>query len=509
MLKKHLKFLRLSCYTALNSSDFNYDGEIKKTTVGGFTALVLLLMFFPSFVGVDMNIWSCMFSLMISYNMLFMNKGLNKVTKAIPVKDSFVVNNMLFVSPIIFLCIVFLASELSISVMIGIIFSSIFKDNPIESFLSYLRESIWGLNLMQITFAVCLMVGIWFLVSTQSFYKNKSRRIAGFVTIIIICIIGVSAEAAIMRSAGVKSEYGLSEIIYVLPEVPCVVSAVVFALISGIYAWKKCMFLYRHDVAGQAAMHKINDNFDRFAGSNKVLFSNKAKKRKVLAIIGVLLIIQIITGLSLKWLTTGIIGSEAQDSGSGEIHIETHNPSEYADWSNYKENEKVPEGVDFMYDRDWSTIFPNEVNTDYITEYYALVDGEYSFSIYEDDTSVSSWDGKVARFMVADYPADEYDKECDRISKLSYTTENADGYVTNHMLVDEKNFSGITYIAVYNTAFSNYEYAITNDDTDRIIYVYLNECRDIPTDVQYKAKKSSSVVPITMRNYAKGYSIHE
>lgn len=76
-------------------------------------------------------------------------------------------------------------------------------------------------------------------------------------------------------------------------------------------------------------------------------------------------------------------------------------------------------------------------------------------------------------------------------------------------MINDDNFPAKTYIAVYNSSFENYEYAIADEETGRIIYVFLKDCSSIPTDINYMAKNPNRVVPLTKRNYVKGYSIYE
>ena len=68
----------------------------------------------------------------------------------------------------------------------------------------------------------------------------------------------------IMRSAGVKVDYDISEIIYVLPRIPCVIFSVAFAFITGIYAWKKCLYLYRYDIQGQKTIKPQGNRTSKF-----------------------------------------------------------------------------------------------------------------------------------------------------------------------------------------------------------------------------------------------------
>ena len=127
--------------------------------------------------------------------------------------------------------------------------------------------------------------------------------------------------------------------------------------------------------------------------------------------------------------------------------------------------------------------------------------------------SSETMDMEYARFMVADYPKDEFLKECDRLSNLTYKYDYGDeedeDVVENHVLINDDNFPAKTYIAVYNSSFKDYEYAIADEDTGRIIYVFLYDCTSVPTDTKYKAERPYTVVPLTKSNFGKGYSIYQ
>ena len=244
----------------------------------------------------------------------------------------------------------------------------------------------------------------------------------------------------------------------------------------------------------------------------------EGKKARLFAVVGAVIIWTIVM-LFILHNVGDILGSEVVDSGSGEVHVTSSSPEEYGDWNFYLEREGVPEvAVDFLYDgQERMIIFPREINEKYIKEYYAMIDGEYSYKVYDSDDDVGpessgSDSMEYARFMVADYPKDEFIKECDRLANLTYKNdydEEAEDVVENHVLVNNDNFPAKTYIAVYNSSYGEYEYAIADEDTGRIIYVFLYDCNSIPTDVKYKAEKSSTVVPLTKRNYGKGYSIYQ
>ena len=513
MIKKHWKFVNWT---------FSEQYMPEKDNNGKFLSvfsviLFVFLMIFWSFLRIKMSLWTYLFFYMMRFNCLSYKNGFGRFERSLPVKDSFVVNNILFAVPITY--VLFVAATLGVFLLIidAAVSTVVFDSSFFKEFVEIVEEMIRATDVLCIIFSIGVIAGIWFLMALQIFYKNVSRRIAGLcVVIAVICIIAVCLSD-VMKTAGVKGEYSFSEVIYVLPTVPAVAGAVLFAFVSGVYSWIRAMYLYRHDVSGQAKMRLgKGDVYDK---SKMVLYSKEGKKARLFAIVGGLAIWAVAMAVLISRFDGW--GGEVVDSGSGEVHVTSSSPEEYGDWNFYLEREGVPEvAVDFLYDgQERMIIFPSEINEKYIKEYYAMIDGEYSYKVYDSDDDVGpegsgSDSMEYARFMVADYPKDEFIKECDRLANLTYKNEydyedEEDDDVEKHVLVNDDSFPAKTYIAVYNSSYGEYEYAIADDDTGRIIYVFLYDCNSIPTDVKYKADILSTVVPLTKRNYGNGYSIYQ
>ena len=530
MIRKHLGFMKLSGITGAFSNMNSMDRKKRVIVCAGTSIISFFGFILQGFLGFKVNVWFFTFAFMLYWNIAFFYKGISVQAKGIPVKDSFVVKNVLFVYPMffsVFITVVVGGIIAGLSLLSLLMSKIVFDDNILVEFENFLIYYIRNIDPLSIVFSVSIAAGISFLISMQSFYKNNFRRTIGYVFIVSILLIGIVAFSTIMKDAGVSSDFYFSEIIYVLPRIPCTVCAVTFAFVSGIYAWKRSMYLYRHDIKGQEKMNLQSHNYDYSNDTNRIIYSGEVRKARIvaaaLAVAGILFVIGMMI-VMLKWVIIGDLGLGTSNAKNGELNVETDRPSEYTEWTKYLEREGVPEEAEFMcFDLERTLIFPEHIDEAYITEYYAKLKGKYSYEIYENDDEETddllgasgSWNVESARFLVADYPAEEFEKECDRLAKLSYSEyeeDYADDYEgdipINYMLVDDDDFPGRTYIALYDIAMARYEYAITDEDSGRIIYVFLNECIDIPTDTPYKAKAFSKVVPITKRNSGSGYSIY-
>ena len=511
-MKKHWKFVNWTF-----SEQYMPEKDNNNKFLSVFSVILFVfLMIFSSFLRIKMSLWMYLFFYMMCFNCISYKNGFGRFERSLPVKDSFVVNSMLFAVPITYVLFVMATLGVFLVIIYAAVSTVLFDSSFFKEFVDIAEEMIRSTDVLCIIFSIGIIAGIWFLMALQIFYKKVSRRIAGQCGVIaVICIIAVCLSD-VMKKAGVTGEYSFSEFIYVFPTVPAVVGAVLFAFVSGVYSWNRAVYLYRHDVAGQAKLRLgKGDVYDK---SKMVLFSEDGKKARLFAGV-VALTIWVLVMAFLLHNVGDSFGGEVIDSGSGEIHVTSSSQEEYGDWDSYIEREGVPEtAAGFVSDGMKQIIFPSEINEVYIKEYYARIDGDYSYKVYDSDDydepeSSGSYSLEYARFMVADYPKDEFEKECDRLANLTYKYDYGDeedeDVVENHVLVNDDSFPAKTYIAVYNSSYVDYEYAIADEDTGRIIYVFLDDCTSVPTDIEYKAEKSSTVIPLTKRNYGKGYSIYQ
>ena len=514
MLKKHWRFFNWN----FNERAVPRENNNSKILVAYCVILFFLLMILGS-LRIQMNIWNYLFVYMGFYGSLLYRNGFGRFERVLPVKDSFVVNNILFVTPIMYGLLLVGGLGLFFAFLSVLFYISHFDGTIIEYFAEYIEEVISSFDILRLIFSLAIVIGIWSLMALQIFYNKQSRRLAGHCGVAVLFIIFMAWISSIMKSAGVTGEYNFSEVIYVLPTVPTVAAAVAFALVSGVYSWNRAMYLYRQDVAGQAQIrYGKGDSYDK---SKMALYSEDGKKARLFVIVGGLAIATFSMAMFIsRFDGFSGMGGEVIDSGSGEVHVNSSAPKEYGDWDSYLEREGVPKEAESpYYEIEKMLIFPSDINEEYIKEYYAKIDGDYSYEVYDDNDgegpySTETMDIQYARFMVADYPKDEFEKECDRLANLTYKYDYDDeededeDVVENHVLVNDDNFPAKTYIAVYNSSFKNYEYAIADENTGRIIYVFLKDCGSIPTDTKYRAERPFTVVPLAKRNYGKGYSIY-
>ncbi len=176
-------------------------------------------------------------------------------------------------------------------------------------------------------------------------------------------------------------------------------------------------------------------------------------------------------------------------------YVTTKNITDYNDWSSY---------VGEIMDRELAClnsgllIFPDSVDGLDVEMYYANISGRYG-----DSSPSCTWQ----RLLVVDHEADTYALEKERIASLTLTAYGQ----TNSVLHNERSFPLEAYVALYD-GFGDREYALCDDESGRIIYVF-NEngyLDDIPVDFDIKATGPQlSIVPSSMVNDGNGgYSLY-
>lgn len=269
-------------------------------------------------------------------------------------------------------------------------------------------------------------------------------------------------------------------------------AGVAFAGISGIIAWRGSLKLYRADLKGQEksvdAQDKIDERFNRYMKST---LSRSGKRQRI--VMSALLIL--VGVLSIMGICVGLFGA-----GNGKkVNIITSNPADYINWNCYAKEIDIDDNLW----RTGETIFPEDMDEEYIDEYYVKIDGEFCKDNW---SSISK-----LRFLVATLPEEEYQKEKERLANISvscYDEEVENN--TNYILHDTDNFEVEAYIAVYETGL-RYEYALTDDKKNQIVYLFDSDAasEEIPTDVDFRSNALANVVPITRANTnGKGFSIY-
>lgn len=518
MLRKHMRFFESA--GLVNTDDYLGNSRTGINKVIGVAVVVFIIMTVLSeqAIGYDLSFGSYLFITLIILYFRFLAQGITRLSKGLPVSDSFVAANVLFFVPIFYGAVfglIFGIYMLVLSGVLGGLISDTGGAGEIEWFLS-------TLNVEGGFFSFCVALGVWFLLALQAFYKNAARRIGGYVAVMTMWFLIIIAISRGLRAMGIKGGFYLSDLVYVLPTVPLLVGGAAFCLLAGIYSWFRCLYLYRHDVKGQEKMSLAASGANGRKKVSALELTTMRRGKWILITGGVLIWVALI--IMIFSFGTDLNSGEGEKN-VGEIHIEATTPEEYADWNTYSEREGVPGAVTFgVWDLDECIVFPEQIDVENISEYYAKIDGDYSYTMYdtdmgddgaatenaeddEDAVAGSGWSEiSYVRFLVADYSAEEFAKERERIAGLSHTNEDG---ITNYMLVDTEHFPGVAYIAFYENAFQDYEYVIADEESGRIIYVYIdNYDEKLPTEVQYQASKPGKVVPFIKANTSqRGYSI--
>ena len=87
--------------------------------------------------------------------------------------------------------------------------------------------------------------------------------------------------------------------------------------------------------------------------------------------------------------------------------------------------------------------------------------------------------------MENQYTREQYEAETERLRNLEFSYQDQ----TNMLYQDEENYCSVAYVAMANW-IDRYEYAITLDDSNTIIYVYLQnmDAKDIHMQSDYLPK---------------------
>lgn len=161
-------------------------------------------------------------------------------------------------------------------------------------------------------------------------------------------------------------------------------------------------------------------------------------------LLGILLVLFLIVISSVTFFQNVIYGKE----------IETSNADDYGNFEGFKNMSAL-------------VVFP-DVNTPYISQ-------DYYYQLKDEINSP-----RCQIYLKRQYTSDEYRNEIERLCKwkLSYLSQ------TNHLYIDNSQYMNTTFVAIEN--YNNcYEYAITLDNINTIVYVYL---KNIDFDELYMDK---------------------
>lgn len=492
MLRKIYAYQRLLC------NDYAYSSKGKTIAILLFAPMFLLFIV-DAVMGfrVGAPLTGLIVLVFFLPNIIAANHT-SRFMRMLPVSDHFVVANRLFLFPLIFPTIVVFALLL-FELLFGVLFYFIKGEIWINN-ISMIKIFY---NIPGIVFSIFILYGIWFLFCISAFHRDKKKKIIGCYAVWFLCFLGSMAAVHGARMQGIYSVFSLTDIPEVYENIPMIPISILFACAAGLLAWKQCLRLYRADLAGQRkSVLEDEKNMEAIAAMAVQLYTEKGKRNRriiiALCVIALLLVPFGIGFLFANWISSG--------TEEMTLDYQSNVPSDYADWESYS-GHAIMEEEDFVNSA--LLIFPDDVQTDTVDEYYAFAEGSYGIG------ESSSWmDCSWARFLAVTLPEEEYIKEKARISNLSLTCGGEEDGVkglTNPVLHDTEHFSTDCYIAVFSDPMGYYEYALTSDENHQILYVYGENfiMDDIPTEKDILPKSPRKVISIRTANDGfKGYSIY-
>lgn len=110
-----------------------------------------------------------------------------------------------------------------------------------------------------------------------------------------------------------------------------------------------------------------------------------------------------------------------------------------------------------------------------------LVGGEFFYYQTRDEIFAAT----CQIYLENQYTREQYEAETERLRNFEFSYQDQ----TNMLYQDEKNYCSVAYVAMANWT-DRYEYAITLDDSNTIIYVYLQnmDAKDIHMQSDYLPK---------------------
>lgn len=405
--------------------------------------------------------------------------------RTVPVSDKFHVANILFVFPLLCAALIWVVLTCVFG-GIGLLFH-IPDITPIpEKFELYSHYIFSGT-----VFRILFIAGIWFLMVSAAFHRRKLTRYL-YGSAIFACMLAFYAVLSLTLShRGYHNNYSLVEIPEMFSPLWTICGAAVFAIGTGIFAWKRCLSLYRADLNGQGKQSEDQTAANLISNfSEQEAFTQNKKKDWVRTVLCFVPLILIITASSLFF--RGLFG------GGTPFSVESRTASDYAAWNILTQQVKMPD--DLYYTESGLLTFPESVDEDTVQEYYAHFWGKYA----------DGWSSCYSvRFLVLQLPQKQYIEEKERVSGLSLSHEGE----TNVMLHDVEHFAGDAYIAIFNSEMSNYEYVIFDDEKHQATYVFCEgdsaALGNIPTQRDFWV--NTKVSPILLRQSNDdngGYSIY-
>lgn len=434
----------------------------------------------------------------------------NKLSRSLPVSDRFAVANMLFIAPLV---TVFIALwTLAVMMLVGFFLHLCLEGNTIsllEINTMFLLKMFDGADIWRMGFVFCICGGLWCWMGYAAFHRDRRVRIM-IVAIVSAAAFGVLVliNDIVRRHSGYHGKLGVGDFLELSNWSVMLVCAFIFMVGSAIFAWNRSLKLYRTDVLGQArCTEKEEGIYDIYGNQSQTAtrFDGLTGVKRILAVVCVLAAIAAVFIFLLKM--TGVIMTD----GDRHVAMESSDVRDYEEWNSIPEVCKIPSDLTDDY---VVTVFPNTIDENYVEQYYAKGDGNYSYIAGEKE---GAWSGSYSlvwmRFLAVSLPKDEYMAEKRRVASLSVTYQGK-GKVeqnTNYVIRDTEHFAYESYIAVWDDTMENYEYVLFDDASGRIFYVFTaNETyRSIDTDYDICPKSPGNVIPLKLSNdQNKAFSIY-
>lgn len=472
---------------------WSYQNILCKSAVSGNQGIVLFIVIpivFSIFTSYEMRLpeWLCLALCWIGMGII--ENHSSRLQKTLPVSDKFAVANMLFVFPL-YIGSLSLAGILVILVVLQVVLEVIIEGRMID----FSGMVVSMADILGFVFALLVSMGIWFWMCLGAFHKDRKVRKKWHIAVGAVCVAGIWILDTILEAMGIRVDFALGDLPVVFPTGLTMFAGLAFALISGVLAWLGSLRLYRRDIKGQTNTPDTGDKIEAQL-VNTVSNSVTGTKRAI----GTLIVAWIlILGVFVVMLVGGSILGPGE---SQNVDIVTSNPAEYSVWDSYEKEMGIEEDIL----ETGEVIFPENMDVEYMDEYFAKIDGK--FKAYDDGYSASI---SSLRFMVATLPEEEYQKEKERLAGITVTCED-EAVVdnVNHILHDTEHFPAEAYIAVYEDNYE-YEYALADDENQQITYVYacVAPLKEIPTEVDFRAKTGTDVISMQRANTdMKGFSIY-
>lgn len=458
MIRKRMAYLTLLNTGINQNQDLSRPNGKAFGLIAGLWIWISLMMGVFLCFGINLGVLGYLYIAMIGVSMVFGNRIRGELHRSLPVEESFAVTTVLFYAPIILIIPVLLSFGVLALFWFSIISDGMFfyfqRIQPVSCLIGFL-----------------LVASMWFLCCAGAFHKSTRVKVCWFGAILISNMAFLLGTAHMIYKGSYQGELGILDMIGYYPVRPMLLGSVCLFIASGVFAFRYSKYLLRHDVYGQRTtkQKKVEETENSSYGVIDMrlgqMSSGERKNvaRKTVVVAGVCIVFCILS----VWGAVGPLFGDGENKS--KVNLEYDSVSDYDKWETIEDDIQL--GKELRWSNLSNRIFPEKPVEQDVEYYHAGVNG--SFEHGED----GGWsDLHYYRVLVQQLPQAEYQKEKERVAGLRYTYQGEEKVQKqwNGTLKDTRNFSGEAYIAVFNSRYENYEYAIFHDDRQQVIYVYGN-----------------------------------